>query len=348
MLNFTQRIVTKTFSFMNDDNYNLLMHLTAGVGNASFLNSLLNKPGLRENVTLGISLLQVAIINGNIPVIILLLKNPLILEKLKTDDKVARGLLIEAIHQDQGGMAAVSILIEAIGKDQYDASFYRNIILRAAHRSINPVGIIDRLSAFFIRSIKGETYQDLKYINRLLDIDVILQDVEWYQSNSEWPRLSAHFHKKITDGKKIAVEVARSAYSDLNISEENDFPNDMSSEYATRYAMGILAQLKGSSDTSNQIINKILNYLPTIRRETIPHEAQLLVAGRKALIAPAVEEAAPTLIVKRKADSENKGNEAKRQKLDKDNDLAVDDQDEVIDHKRKAKSQGGICKRIRQ
>lgn len=346
MLNFTQKIVTKTFSFMNDDNYDLLMNLTAGIGNASFLNCLLNKPGLRENVRLGISLLQVAIINGNIPVIILLLKNPLILEKLKTDDKEASEVLMDAIHHEEG--AALSILIEAIGKDQYDASFYRKLILRAAHRSINPVGIIDRLSAFFIRSIKGETYQDLKYINRLLDIDVILQDVEWYQSNSEWPRLSAHFHKKITDGKKIAVEVARSAYSDLNISEENDFPNDMSSEYATRYAMGILAQLRSGSDTTNEIINKILNYLPTIRRETIPHEAQLLVAGRKALIAPAVEEAAPTLIVKRKADSENKGNEAKRQKLDKENDLAVDDQDEVIDHKRKAKSQGGICKRIRQ
>lgn len=325
---------------MNNSEYDTFMHLTAGVGNATFLDCLLEKPGLREDVALAMSLLNCAIINGNLPVINLLLKNPLILERFRNND-VANELLETAIFHEEGGVAAVNCIIEAIGKDYYDASFFRNAMVRAAYSSRRPLGIMNRLSAFYQSFFKSEAYQNAIYINRLLDIDVVQKDVEWYKSNRAWPILAEFLQKR---PRTIALEVSRSAYSDLTTNHSNAFPEKMDSEYATQFAMGILAQFKSSNSTPNPIMSKILSYLPVLTEATA-NDAQLLVAGRNALVAPKVEEVSPTLLIKRKANYEN---EAKRQKLSTAVDISAVEQEDEKDLKRKPESQGGNSKRLKQ
>lgn len=169
--------------------------------------------------------------------------------------------------------------------------------------------------------------------NKLIDNDI---DNSWFKN-------LLNKHRRLI--KEATLEVARSAYSDLKPTHDMAFPENMNSEYATQYAMGILSNLKFSPGAPNPILNKILSYLPVINAEIFAREAQMLVAERNALIAPKVEEASPTLLIKRKANYEN---EAKRQKLSIDVDMAAVEQEGQKDLKRKPESQGGSSKRLRQ
>ena len=157
--------------------------------------------------------------------------------------------------------------------------------------------------------------------------------------------------------KEATLEVARSTYSDLKPSHDMAFPDNMNSEYATQYAMGILSNLKFSPGAPNPILNKIYSYLPGVNSETFVREAQMLVAERNALLAPKVEEASPTWLIERKANyedekdlkrkPESQGGFTKRLKLSTDVDVTVAEQEEK-DHKRKPESQGGSSKRLRR
>lgn len=142
---------------------------------------------------------------------------------------------------------------------------------------------------------------------------------------------------------RSALEVAHSAHSNLKTSGEMVFPKSMESKYATQFAMGIISQFKSSADS--HIMHKILSYLlPNMEDPKIDRGIKL-VAGRAAPITPEVADVSPTVLVKRKANNENR---AKRQKLSNVIDLSLDDQEVESNLKRKPKNQGGNSKRLRK
>lgn len=144
--------------------------------------------------------------------------------------------------------------------------------------------------------------------------------------------------------RKLALEVAHAAHSDLKPSSEVSFPENNNSEEATQFAMGIVAQLKSIPGTPNPSLSHILSHLPAME-DNRPNECIELVEGRAAPITLKVEEAHSTLLLKRKASNEN---QAKRQKLSNVIDLTIDEQIDENDLKRKPENQGGNSKRLRK
>ncbi|MGE3319911.1 MAG: hypothetical protein AB7I18_11520 [Candidatus Berkiella sp.] len=79
---------------------------------------------------------------------------------------------------------------------------------------------------------------------------------------------------------RSSLEVAYSAYSDLKPSETMAFPEEMDSEYATLFAMGIISQFKSSPGAPNPIMCKVLSYLLHME-DNRPSVCIELVAKRK-------------------------------------------------------------------
>lgn len=112
--------------------------------------------------------------------------------------------------------------------------------------------------------------------------------------------------------RKTALEVAHSAHSDLKINSELTYPEDNNTDYATQFAMGIVAQLKSTPDTPDLIMKQILGYLPYMDdRRSI--ECIKLAAMRPKPTLPDAEPIEPVLN-QFKRQSEGSEPAAKRQK----------------------------------
>ncbi len=97
---------------------------------------------------------------------------------------------------------------------------------QAAQAARHPRGLRDH------KAVVERLIENPDVLNRLNDDD--LQDGEWLKD------IIQNVVNKVNNAKKLSLEVVRSTYSDLKLSNEMAFPKEMNSDYATKYAIGIL------------------------------------------------------------------------------------------------------------